>query len=114
MKQKFKMNDLAAKPLELELEHPVIGKTGIKIKLLGPHSQQVRDAFGVFEASEKKEDDQLKLFANCLLGWDEEAFEMPFSVENAMKFFRVPENAWAASFIGPKLKDPNIFFRAKG
>ncbi len=111
MKQKFKISQLAAKPIEVELEHPTAGKTGIFIKLVGPQSKQFRDALDVFQKSENTEEDNLKLFASCLVGWDEEAFEKPFSVEAAVEFFSAPENAWAANFLIPIVKDHTKFFR---
>lgn len=115
MKAKFKVSQLAAKAIEVELVHPTAGETGIKVKLLGPHSQQVRDAYAKYHAIETPSDgDEYELLAGCFAGWDEEAFEMEFSKENVIKFFSNPENSWAAQSVAPTLKDPNAFFRPKG
>jgi hypothetical protein len=110
MKAKFKITQLAAKPIKVELVHPTQGETGIFVDLVGPHSKQFHTAFEAFEASEQKQEDNLKLFASCFIGWDDEAFEMPFSAENALAFFSNSDNAWAANFIAPILKDANRFF----
>lgn len=113
-KAKFKISQLAAKQIDLELEHPVEGPTGIIVKLVGPQSTQFRDALKVFEESEGTEEDNLKLFAACFVGWDEEAFEQPFSVEAAAEFLSKPENSWVANVIVPIVKDYTKFFRTAG
>jgi hypothetical protein len=113
-KAKFKINQLAAKPVDVDLIHPTEGLTGIVVKLVGPHSRQFKDAYEAFKNSEQTVDDNLLLFVSCVIGWDEEAFEMPYSTENAMKLFKNPENAWIAECIAPVMRDSLQFFRTEG
>lgn len=114
MKAKFKVSQLAAKPIDVELKHPTEGDTGIFVKIVGPQSKQFRDALAKFEESEGTADDNLDLFAACFVGWDEEAFEQEFSNEAARHFLKAPENAWAANFLIAIIKDHTQFFRAVG
>lgn len=117
MKTKFRINDLAAKPLDVELEHPTVGKTGIFIKIVGPHSTAMKTALKAYFAkaeADRTEADELTLFTSCLTGWDEEAFEAPFNAENVHAFFSQPENTWVTEQVVPKLKDSKAFFRAEG
>lgn len=111
-KIKFKINQLAAKPIDVELEHPTEGKTGIIVKMCGPHSKQFKEAATVFRNLEKPTDeDHLKLFTSCLMGWDEEAFDQPFSVEAANAMLIQPESQWIMDFLAPMVRDHKLFFR---
>ena len=111
MKAKFKVNQLAAKPIEVELKHPVHGDTGIMVKIVGPQSKQFAEAAAEFEASAKGPDDNIRMFARCFVDWDADAFEMPFSHEDCFNFLKQPENGWVAETVAPLVKDHLHFFR---
>lgn len=114
MKAKFRISQLAATPKDIELIHPVVGETGIVMQVAGPHSKQFQNAYDVFSTSAQLSDDNLKLFCSCIIGWDEEAMEMPFSLENAEKFFADPTNAWVSNQLAPVMKEYKQFFRIEG
>ena len=113
MKAKFRVSQLAAKPIDIELVHPVMGETGIFIKLAGPHSPQFQAARKAYQASEGKEEDGVRLFSSCVIGWDTEAMESEWSVENAFNYFNQPENSWAVEFLTPVIKDEMRFYEKK-
>lgn len=111
---KFKVADLAAKPLEVELEHPAVGKTGIKVTVVGPQSKQFRAAYDKYTSlPEDKRDRQadIEFFASCVVGWDAEAFGEPWAAEACTAFFSNPENEWAMKFLSPVMADHQRFFR---
>jgi hypothetical protein len=115
MKAKFKINQLAAKPVDVELVHPTIGATGIFVQMCGPHSAKLKTAFEAYYKLENPtETDQIKLFVASLMGWDEEAFEQPFSPEAALAFFSQPENSWISEQLAPVMVDKTKFFRVEG
>ena len=112
MKAKFKIMDLAAKPIERELIHPVHGETGIIVKLVGPHSQQFRDLQKrLAEAKEVTTETNYEVIASLIVGWDEEAFEMPCTPENVRDYIFAPENQWVSNFLSEFITDQFQFFR---
>ena len=113
VKAKFKISQLAAKPIEVELVHPVHGETGIMFNLVGPHSKVFQDAKEVYVASEGTAADNFRLMSACVIGWDEEAMEMPWSEENSFKFFSNEANIWAIHFLTPIIKDEMNFYPKK-
>lgn len=115
MKSKFKINQLAAQPIDVELVHPVAGATGIFVKMCGPHSSKLKAAFEEYQKLDTPTDeDNVRLFTASMIGWDEEAFEQPFTPENALNFFKQPENGWIAEQLAPTMMDKNKFFRVEG
>ena len=114
MKAKFKIMDLAAKPLELELEHPIEGLTNIIVKVVGPHSQQFKDVQKKIQTEGLTENSNHEVIAACIVGWDEESFEMPYTPENAREFVFKPENQWVCNFLAEYVTDLTLFFRKKG
>lgn len=113
IKSKFKISQLAAKPIEVELVHPVHGETGIIFNVVGPHSKVFQDAKDVYINSDGNATDNFKLMSACIIGWDEEAMEMPWSTENSFKFFSTEENIWAIHFLTPIIKDEINFYSKK-
>src|SRR4051812_11748779 len=111
MKAKFKINQLAAQPVDVELIHPTIGATGIFVKMCGPHSSKLKVAFEEYQKVDKPTDaDNVKLFVASLMGWDDEAFEQPFSDQAALAVFSQPENGWIAEQLAPLMLDKTKFF----
>lgn len=111
MKAKFKLSQLAAKPITVELKHPKFGDTGIEVTLVGPMSTQFRTALDKFRALDTVTDaDQLELFVSTIVGWDEEAFERPFSKEAALEVFGQPENEWMTNQLTEVAKEALNFF----
>lgn len=111
MKAKFKIAQLAAKPLELELVHPKHGETGIVITLVGPHSQKFRDAIDAYRETEGTAQDNLALMASTVVGWDEEAFDGPATPENVMALLGDPVNEWIVTQVSEKIRDSASFFQ---
>lgn len=118
MKAKFKIMQLAAKPVDFELIHPVHGATGIIVKLAGPHSKEFRATVERLQQADQTNVDLIargvEILSACIVGWDEEAFEMPWSPEAAKAFITLPENQWAAEQLGAKINDQALFFPAIG
>jgi len=50
------------------------------------------------------------LFAACVVGWDEEAFELPFTKENVIATFSKTENQWMVLNIVPFIREATNFF----
>lgn len=114
MKAKFKINQLAAQPINVELVHPVAGPTGIFVKMCGPHSSKLKAALEVYNKIDSPtEAESIQMFASSLMGWDEDAFEMPFSDANAALFLSQAENRWIVDQIAPMSMDRNKFFRVE-
>lgn len=112
---RYNIRQLAAQPLNVHLVHPVLGDTGIFVKVVGPQSKQFRDALTHFESlSEEQQKDPVenaRVFTSCILSWDPEDFGEPFSVEAAIRIFLEPENSWIANFLTKVVKDHTLFFR---
>lgn len=114
-KQKFKISQLAAKPITVELVHPVAGETGIFLSVCGPHSPKLRAAFAEYNSKETKSDkDHTDLIAGMVMDWDVEAFELPYSDENAKIVFAQVENSWIVEQLAPMVRDYTLFFRPEG
>lgn len=111
MKSQFKINQLAAKPIELSLIHPTQGDTGIIVKMVGPHSTQFREANKKFKDTEMSEKDFVEFVASTVTGWDEDAFEMPCSHENVVAALAAPENEWIVVQVMKKFNDSLAFFQ---
>lgn len=111
MKAKFKIHQLAAKPVDVELIHPKHGETGIVIKLVGPHSEIWRSALTEYQKNTESEDANLKLMASSVIGWDEEAFEQPYSPEAVLALLSDPANEWLTAQIVSHVGETSLFFQ---
>lgn len=119
MKAKFKLMELAAQPVDLELVHPVFGDTGIIVKLVGPHSTEYHEIVKQMiveqqAGTEQMESSGKRMMAACIVGWDEEGFEMPYSKEAALEVVSKAENTWMLDQIALTIEDYKKFFRQKG
>jgi hypothetical protein len=76
------------------LLHPTWGDTGIKIKVAGPLSAKWLDSVTKFLESEQTTEDKSKLLTSVIIGWDEESFGGPFSIEARDKLFEDDANYW--------------------
>lgn len=119
MKARYKIGQLAAKPISVELKHPLeqfntseTGGTGIFMKVVGPHSKVFNEAKDAFDNSDQTKEDNVKLFASCVVGWDKEDFDVEYSPEEAVKLFSDPENVWIVNCIAPIVRDSINFFQA--
>ncbi len=112
MKSKFKIKTLAAKPTDFELVHPVHKETGIMISMRGPHSKEWREAFDKYKDDEKN--GSLELMVAAIVGWDEDAFELPCTPENVKTVLADPVNEWIAQEVVRHLWDVSAFFSAGG
>lgn len=113
MKTKFKISQLAAKAIDVELIHPEHNKTGIMVELVGPHSKVFQEAKAVYETTDGTAADNIRLFSACIVGWDSECMEMDWSVENSFNYFSKPENTWAVQFLSPIIRDELNFYAKK-
>lgn len=114
MKAKFKVLQLAAKPVEFELVHPVHGETGIIVKMVGPHSKEFREIVQALQEEPNAVTRGIEILSSCIVGWDEEAFEMPYSKEAAKDFITMPENEWVVQQLSEKINDQALFFPSIG
>ena len=115
MKAKFKINQLAAKPLDIELIHPVKGNTGIMVKMVGPHSIQYRELQKRLQAREViNNQDNYEVISSLLIAWDEEAFGIAWSEEAVRTVILNPENQWISNFLSETVTDQLQFFRTEG
>lgn len=112
MKAKFKRSQLAMQDSKtITLQHPVHGDTGIQMTVAGPTHPQWKEALEIFTS--KPEDDENRgrdLFSAAVLGWDEEAMEVPFSKEAVKAIFENDGEEWIAANIVKATQDPNAFF----
>lgn len=111
MKAKFKLSQLAAQDkITKELVHPKFGDTGIVVTLAGPTHPSWKEALKVYRNGEQNEEGNLVLLSSTIIGWDEEAMELPFSPENALEVMKAPANEWMVSFISSTVLDNTTFF----
>lgn len=111
MKAKFKIKQLAAvDTIDLELVHPKHGATGIMLKAAGPTHPAWKEALDVWRKSEDTEADNLELLASTVLGWDEDAFELPYTKENVIAVLGAEENTWIVNQVGATVRDHTKFF----
>lgn len=113
MKAKFKLSQLAAvDTVQKELIHPKHGDTGIFVTLAGPTHPAWKAALEIYNGTEGDQNERgLKLFASSVLGWDEEAMEMPYSQENALALFKDPKHEWMARQLTDAVLDNTTFFQ---
>ena len=118
MRNKFKVSQMAAKPISVELKHSEeqfnvseTGGTGVFVQVVGPHSKIFQAAKEAFDASEQEREDNIRLFSSCVTGWDKEDFDVEYSVEAAFNLFNEPENYWMTESISPVIRDSSNFFR---
>jgi len=111
MKSKFKIKQLAAvDTIDMELIHPKHGATGIVLKAAGPTHPVWKEALKVWRESEDTEADNLALLSACVLAWDEEAFELPYTTENVIAVLGSEENTWIVNQVGQTVRDHTKFF----
>jgi len=113
MKAKFKLSQLAAvDTVQKELIHPKHGETGIFVTLAGPTHPTWKAALEEYNASEEEQNIRgLKLFAGSILGWDEEAIELPYTTENVLALFKDDKHEWMARQLTDAVLDNTTFFQ---
>lgn len=124
----MKITDFAAKPIQLELKHPVSGEgLGVKVTIVGKNSRQFKSKFyDIVEASQREgadkkssvekmrvaEKQSAELIAICMLGWsDDEFFGGEFSTEKALEIVGQPELSWVKDQIDAAIVEEGIFFQ---
>ena len=113
MKAKFKISQLAAQDtVQKELVHPKHGDTGIMVTIAGPLHPEWKEALKMYEETSGVEGDERasKLFAAAVLGWDEEAMEVPYSKEAALELFKNEKQAWFIQNVVDTVQDHTKFF----
>lgn len=123
----MKISDLAAKPITVELKHPVTKQPlGVTVNIVGKNSSQFKNKF--YEIVEKAQaagqDKKLpaekmkaaevqgaELIAHCIVGWsDNEFFEGEYSVDRALQIVGAPELAWVKEQLDAAIVDDSLFF----
>ena len=124
---KLTLQDLKAKPISLELKHPVNGEPlGVTVEIVGKNSRQFRDKFfnlvgdAQLEGENKKttaekmkvaEQQGIELIATCIVGWtDEEFFGGAYSAEKALEIVSSPELSWVRQQVDDALGEESRFF----
>lgn len=110
MMKKFKISQLAAKPIDVNLVHPKHGETGIVIKMVGPHSKAWRDALDEYQKDPEAKDANLKLMSSTLVGWDKDDFEVDFSPEAVQALLADPANEWITTQLVERVGQTALFF----
>lgn len=112
MKAKFKLKQLeSVDTIDKELVHPKHGNTGIMVKLAGPTHPVWKEALKVWRDSEDTEEDNKRLVSSAILGWDEEAFEAPYSKEAVIEAFSNPGNEWMVEYVFGTIREHKNFFQ---
>ena len=124
---KATLMDLAAKPVDVALTHPVTGEDlGVTVKMVGKNSRRFKDKFyeAIAEASSDAENakssaERMKaaeargatLIAHCIIGWsDDEFFGGMYSAERALEIVSNPETAWVREQLDAAIVDEKRFF----
>jgi len=120
--------DLAAKPVEVELKHPMTGEgLNVKVKIVGKNSRQFKERFyetvsavsrlgkevETGERMKVAELNSIELVAACIVGWDDnEFFGGEYTVERAKDIVSRPELAWVKSQVEDAITEDSLFFIA--
>lgn len=123
---KLKLQDLAARAIDVELHHPVSNEPiGVSIRVVGKNSRQFKNKFYETVALAEKDlkeatkADQLKiaeqrsveLIAACVVGWeDQEFFGGPYTPERAFELLVQPELAWVKDQLEKAIVEDSSFF----
>lgn len=123
---KVTLQDLAAKPIQVELKHPTTDEAlGVTVTVVGKNSRRFKDKFyeSVAEAQNETKEapnaDKMRaaerrgveLIAACVIGWsDNEFFGGEYTAEKALEIIGQPELSWVKDQVEAAIVEDSHFF----
>lgn len=122
------LKDIQPGPVEMEVNHPTLGKLPLKLTVQGTYAASVKqkslEAIAVLRGAlddspenlakkmNKMEDISSETAALAILGWDnDEIMGGKYSPEYAMELMKNPLMGWLREEVNAFVKEQNNFFR---